>query len=367
MKVPYVDISAQYMDEREDILAAIDRVLSSGQYILNEDVIGFEQEFAELCAVPYAISVANGTDALVIALKALGIGAGDEVITVANSFIASVSCIALTGATPVFADVNDTLNMCPKSFEAAITPNTKAVIPVHLSGNCAEMDQINRIAKQHGLYVLEDAAQAVGSLYDGRPTGSLGDIGCFSLHPLKNLNAAGDAGIITCHDAKLAQRLKTLRQHGLVDRNTCTEWGYNSRLDSIQAAILRVRIRKLDHIIERRRYNAALYKELLGNCVSYPRETAKTKHSYHVFMIQNARRAELKRYLQDRGISTAIHYPIPAHLQPCSKHLNYPPNSLPQTERFSKRILSLPIHQNLKRPEIEYVCKIVKAGLQANP
>lgn len=363
MKVPYVDIAAQYMHEREEILEAVDRVLSSGQHILNEDVTEFEREFAELCAAPYAISVANGTDALVIALKALGIGTGDEVITVANSFIASVSCIALAGATPVFADINDTLNMCPRSFENAITPKTKAVIPVHLSGNCAEMDEINCIAKQHGLYVLEDAAQAVGSLYDGRPTGSLGDIGCFSLHPLKNLNAAGDAGIITCHNKELAERIKTLRQHGLVDRNTCAEWGYNSRLDSIQAAVLRVRIRKLDRIIEQRRHNAALYTELLGDCVSYPRETEKTKHSYHVFMIETDRRDELQSYLLDKGIATAIHYPVPAHLQPCAKYLNYTEGALPLTENTVQRILSLPIHQSLNDNQISSVSAEIKAFL----
>lgn len=357
MQVPYVDIQAQYTQERDEILQAVDRVLSSGQHILGEDVSLFEREFSELCAAPFAISVANGTDALVLAMKALDIGPGDEVITVSNSFIASVSSIALTGATPVFADIDTSLNMCPLSFESIITAKTKAVIPVHLSGNCADMAAINDIAKKHGIAVIEDAAQAVGSLYEGRPTGALGDIGCFSLHPLKNLNAAGDAGIITCQDPKLAERIMKLRQHGLLDRNTCDEWGYNSRLDSIQAAILRVRIRKLDHIIEKRRANAALYTRLLGNSVALPALTQNTRHSYHVFMVLSDKRDALQKHLANRGISTAIHYPVPTHLQPCARYLNTPAESLPNTEQAVKRILSLPIHQNLTQTQIEYVCE----------
>lgn len=356
MKVPYVDISSQYQSHKDELLASIDKVLSSGRYVLGDEVEKFESAFAHLCKTKHAISVANGTDALVLSLKALDVGSGDEVITVSNSWISTVSCIVLAGARPVFVDVNDDYNLNFDLLENCITNKTKAIIPVHLTGKCSDMNPIMEIAKKHNIFVIEDAAQAVGAKYFSHFAGSMGDVGCFSLHPLKNLNAAGDAGIITTNNDQRAQKLKLLRNHGLVSRDEIAMWGHNSRLDAIQAAILNFKIGELSTVISKRRRNAQIYRHRLGSIVSCPKDSENCFDTYHLFIIQCDRRDQLKQFLKQNEISTAIHYPTPAHLQSVARSLGYLRGSLPNTEKQADRILSLPVHHMLTESQVEYVC-----------
>ena len=359
MDIPYVDIGGQYAEQREEILAAIDGVLKSGQYILGPELEKFESSFAKVCEVKHAIGVGNGTDSLIMLMKALGISEGDEVITAPNSWISSASSIALAGATPVFCDVRADQNMDPNLLESVITSRTKAIMPVHLTGKMADMDPIMSIAKKHNLYVLEDAAQAIDAAYHGKKAGSIGIAASFSLHPLKNLNGAGDGGMITTLDDALAASLKLLRNHGIVDRNDIAHWGFNSRLDSIQAAILNVKIKSLSQITSKRRSNAAHYRAALGKLVECPADAPGSFDVYHLFVIQCDRRDELQNYLKGKGISTGIHYPVPIHLYRCSKYLNYKQGSMPVTESQSKRILSLPVHQGMNDEQLDYVIRAI--------
>lgn len=349
---------------RQPILDAVDRVLKSGSYILGEEVAKFERRFAELCGVKHAIGAANGTDTLVMALRAYGIGPGDEVITPPNSWVSSASCIGLIGAKPVFVDVGDDMNIDTTKIEAAITSRTKAILPVHLAGKCADMAPILEIAKKHKLVVVEDAAQSVGAVYRGKKAGSMGDVSSFSLHPLKNLNACGDAGILTTNDDALAGKLRLMRNHGLIDREHVKFWGYNSRLDPIQAAILNVRFDSLESVNAKRRRNADLYRTLLGDVVKCPRDAKDSFDVYHLFVIQTDRRDELKNFLAQKGIHTAIHYPIPIHLQEAAKYLGYKKDDFPVTERQADRILSLPIHQGLSDEQIQFVVEQIKDFLK---
>ncbi len=360
MKVPYVDLAAQYEAQRDVILRAVDETLRSGKYILGEPVQLFERRFAELCGAKHAIGVANGTDALILILRALNIGPGDEVITVANSWISTASSIALVGARPVFVDVGDDLNMDPSSLARAITPQTKAVIPVHLTGKVADLDAIMEIAARHGLRVIEDAAQAVRARYRGRLAGGVGHVASFSLHPLKNLNASGDAGAVTTNDDALAETLRLLRNHGLAARNEVRMWGFNSRLDSLQAAILNAKIDEVDTVIETRRAHALRYRQGLGELVRCPRDAPDCYDTYHLFVIRCDRRDALKDYLKRREISTAIHYPRPIHLQPCVADQGWRRGDLPVTEAQAGRILSLPVHHMLNRDQIDYVIDCIR-------
>ncbi len=366
MKVDYVDFPQQYANQREEILNLLDQTMASGQYILGEVVEQFEAGFAALCQSRYGIGVADGTDALILSLKALDIGPGDEVITVSNSWISSASSIALVGARPVFVDVKDDQNLDPDLLEAAITPQTKAIMPVHLTGRCAEMDPILKIAEEHKLFVVEDAAQAVGAKYHGRLAGSMGICGCFSLHPLKNLNGAGDGGIIVTDDKSLAEKICLLRNHGLKSRNEIAFWGYNSRLDSLQAAILNYRLPKLPQVIEQRREFANIYRRILETVVYCPQDLPGCYDTYHLFVIQTPHRDALKNYLADHGIQTAIHYPIPIHLQPCSRYLNYKKGDFPHVEKQSYEILSLPIHNSLSTQDIEFVAESITNFFKQN-
>jgi dTDP-4-amino-4,6-dideoxygalactose transaminase len=360
MKVPYVDFPSQYAMERKRLMARLDKTLSRGEHILGTEVSIFESKLASLCGVRHAIGVANGTDALVMVLRALGIGPGDEVITAPNSFVASASSIALTGAVPAFADVKGDQLMDPASLERAITPRTKAIIPVHLTGKICDMESILSIAKRHGLMVIEDAAQAIGAERGRRRAGSFGIAGCFSFHPLKNLNAAGDAGgIVTDNDA-LADKLRLMRNHGLKSREEVLFWGYNSRLDAIQAAILNIRLPALRSVVSKRRRNAATYRKGLTGVVECPQDDADARDVYHLFVIQCDRRDQLKDFLANAGIATAVHYPVPIHLQPASAGLRIARGAFPETERQSRRILSLPIHQNLTRAQIDYVVRKIR-------
>ena len=321
----------------------------------------FENEFAKLCGVKHAIGVANGTDSLIMCMRAIGIGPGDEVITTSNSWISSGSSIALIGATPVFVDVLADQNMDPQALERAITKKTKCIMPVHLTGRCARMPEILAIAKRHGVPVLEDAAQAAGASVAGFKAGAGGLFSSFSLHPLKNLNATGDAGIITTNDDDMAAKLKMMRNHGMKNREEIDFWGYNSRLDTLQAAILLPRLRDLPKVIDKRRANAKRYLAALSEIVEGPVERESEFHTYHVFVIQCDRRTELQAYLDARGIETKIHYPIPIHLQKAAAYLGYKRGDLPQTERQMNRILSLPIHQFLADEQVDFVADSIRS------
>ncbi len=366
LHVPYTDFPAQFEAERGEILEAVERVCRTGHFVLGRDVEAFEQEFAAFCGVQYAVGVASGTDALLLAFRALDIGSGDEVITVPNSWISSTSSIVLVGARPVFVDVCDDFTLDPVRLEAAISPRTKAILPVHLTGRCADMDAIGAIAKRHGLHIVEDAAQAVGARWKGQAAGSFGAVGCFSLHPLKNLSGIGDGGVVVTNDPTLAERVRLLRNHGLRTRDEVVLWGLNSRLDTLQAAVLRGRLRRLGEITEARRRNAARYRAALSSVVQCPVDRPEAYAIYHLFMIQCDRRDALKGFLSARGIDTKIHYPIPIHLQPCSRSLGYRPGDLPVTEAQSQRILSLPIHQQLTSEQIDYVSQTIREFYQGD-
>lgn len=366
LRVPYADFPAQFEAQREEILAAVERVFKKGQFILEREVEEFEREFAALCGVRYAVGLASGTDALILALKALGIGPGDEVITPPNSWISSTSSIVLAGARPVFADVLEDFTLDPRRVEAAITPRTKAILPVHLTGRAADMEALCAIAERHKLAVIEDAAQAAGARFKNRAAGSFGAVGCFSLHPLKNLSGIGDGGIAVTNDASLAQRLRLLRNHGLQTRDEVVLWGVNSRLDAIHAAVLRCRLRHLAEVTEVRRRHAQRYRAALSTVVTCPIDRPEDYAIYHLFMIQCDQRDALKQHLSERGIDTKIHYPIPIHLQPCSRSLGYHPGDFPAAEAQAARILSLPVHQHLFAEHVDYVSRMITEFYQGS-
>lgn len=359
--VPYVNLALQHRDLKPQLLAAVEKVLDHGNFILGPEVSAFEERFAAYCGTRYAVGVDNGTSALFLTLRSLGIGPGDEVITATNSFLASASAIALAGARPVLVDVRDDYNIDPERVEAAITPRTKAIIPVHLTGRPADMDAILDIANRHGLYVVEDCAQAVGAAYRGRRVGSFGIAGCFSLHPLKTLNAIGDGGVITTNDPKLYATLRKARNHGLRNRDECEFWSYNCRLDTIQAAMLLVKMDYLDQWTSARRANAALYQAELHDVVRVPEDKPHEYAVYHTFVVQAERRDELQRYLQARGIETKVHYPIPIHLQDAAKGLGYHRSAFPVTEKLTQRILSLPIYPELTEAQRNEVVHAIHA------
>jgi len=368
LKIPYVDLAQQHRPLRKEILDAVGGVLDSGQFILGEEMERFEKEFAALCNAKYAVGLNSGTDALILALKCLGIGPGDEVITPPNSYLASASCVALAGATPKFADVREDLNLDPDAVIRAITPRTKAIIPVHLTGKPAAMEELLAVAKQHKLEAIEDAAQAVGAKLDGQPVGAIGRIGCFSLHPLKNLNAVGDAGLLVTNEEKIAQRAKLLRNHGQPNRDDCLEFSMVSRLDSVQAAILRVKLRHLDEVTAKRRANAEHYRKRLKDCprLKCPTDAPGEFCVYHTFVVQADKRDALKKFLEDSGIGTAIHYPVPIHLMTVGRAMGHKPGDFPVTERLAGRILSLPIYPELTPNQIDEVADAILKFYKSN-
>ena len=353
LKIPYVNLSAQWQSEKEELLPIIESVIASGTYVGGEVVEEFETAVAAYLQSPFCVAVNSCTDALVLGLAALGVRRGDEVITPPNSFIASTAAIVHLGATPVFVDVLPSQSLDPALVERAITGKTKAIMPVHLGGRMVDMDQICEIAKANNIAVIEDAAQSIGSTFNGIKSGTFGEVGCFSAHPLKNLNAIGDGGFVAFKSEVLANQVKTQRSHGLVDRNTVERFGYVSRLDAIQAAVLTYRLKHLEHTIEKRRGNAALYRSLLDpEFVFVPDDDPRERNSYHTFVVQVDRRDDLIAHLSSCGIGTAIHYPIPIHLQSAAKFLGHNLGSFPETERQSKRILTLPINQFLTHDQI---------------
>ena len=361
-QVPYVALGQQFAAESASLLARLEQTLASGQWVAGPEVAELETRLAARLGARECIAVGSGTDALILSLRALNIGPGDEVITAPNSFIATASAIVQVGATPVFADVLPDQNIDPVRVEAAITPRTRAVLPVHLSGRTALMPELLELARRHNLRVIEDAAQAIDARLNGKAAGTFGDLGCFSCHPLKNLNAAGDAGFILADDLELAERLRRLRSNGLVDRETALEWGVVSRLDSVQAAVLLERLPVLDGVTEARRRNAHRYRELLDGVpqIFLPPCRPEEHNVFHTFVIQVERRDELQEFLRERGIGTAIHYKIPIHLQPAARVLGYAPGSFPVAERQATRILSLPVHQFLTQADLEHVAASIR-------
>lgn len=361
-RVPLLDLVAQHEPMREEIHGVLRRLVDSQRFVLGEEVERLEEEIAAYCGTKYAVGCASGTDALLLAMMVLGIGQGDEVVTTPYSFFATVSTIVRAGATPVFVDIDPkTFNLNVAQIEEVLKKHSKvkAILPVHLYGQVAQMDDLLEIAARHGLPVIEDAAQAIGAEYKGRRVGSMGKIGCFSFFPSKNLGGYGDGGIMTMDDPAMAERLKSLREHGAKQKYVHDEVGLNSRLDALQAAVLRVKLRHLDGWHEGRRRNAALYRELFKSKnvpVVVPVEAEySTRHVYNQFVIRCERRDELKAFLGERGVGTAIYYPIPLHLQPCFRYVGYKEGDLPVSEACAKDTLSIPVYGELTRDDIEYV------------
>lgn len=369
MTVPFVDLKAQYRTIAGPIDEAMRRVVTDADFILGRDVGQFESEFAAFCEAEYAIGVDSGTSALELALRAYGIGEGDEVITVAHTFIATVAAISYTGARPVLVDIDpDTFNIDVGKIQPAITARTKAIVPVHLYGQPADLDPILEIARKHNLIVVEDACQAHGARYKQKRVGAIGDAGCFSFYPGKNLGAYGDAGMVVTNDKELADRLKLLRNYGQPQKYRHVMMGYNRRLDSLQAAVLRVKLPYLDQWNESRRRAAGRYNKLLEGAVGLrtPYNAEESSHSYHLYVVQHPERDRLMSYLQDHGVASGLHYPIPVHLQPCYDGLGLGSGSLPVTEAVSSSVISLPMFAEITEEQIAYVCDQVREFCRAN-
>lgn len=369
---PFLDLQAQFATIRSEVTSAVERVLATQQCILGPDVEQFEKEIAERLGCRYAFGCASGSDALLLALMALGIGVGDEVITTPFTFVATAGSIARVGARPVFVDIDpDNYNLEPKQIKPAITARTKAIIPVHLFGRPAFMGEITAVAKANGLAVVEDAAQAIGAVYRGRFTGNIGDLGCFSFFPSKNLGGAGDGGMVTTNDPKLADRLKLLRLHGSRSKYQYEVLGLNSRLDTLQAALLRVKLRHLDEWTMARRRNANRYRYLfaeaeLESLVRLPAETLGSQHVYNQFVIRTQRRDQLRGHLHRAGIPTEIYYPTPLHLQPAFRYLGYESGDFPHAESACRSVLALPIFPELTEVQQEAVVTAVSNFFRIN-
>lgn len=359
MKIPYLDLKKQYRLIKKEINSSIQNVLSSQMFILGEQGRSFEKEFANYLGVRYAVGVNSGTDALIISLLALGIGPGDEVITTANSFIATASSITEVGAKPVFVDIDrNTYQIDEDKISKSITKKTRAIIPVHIYGAPCEIDRIMKIAKTNNLLVIEDAAQSHGAMLSGKKTGTFGDLSIFSFYPGKNLGAYGDAGSVCTNSRKLYEKLILLRNYGQKKKYFHSVMGKNSRLDEIQAAVLRVKLKYLNGWNRKRNQIAHLYRNKLKG-IACQKIIDQGFSNYHLFVIESPKRARLREFLYKNGVSTLIHYPIPIHLQKCYRNLGFKLGSLPFTERLGKRILSLPIYPELKESEVNYIAKLI--------
>lgn len=360
--VPLLDLKAQFAPLREEILSAIERVVDSQHFILGPEVQGLEADVADFCQVKHGIGVSSGTDALLVALMSIDIGPGDEVICPAFTFFATAGAISRLGATPVFADIDPaTYNICASSARNAVTARTRAIIPVHLFGQMAEMAEICAIAQDRELVIIEDAAQAIGAKYQDRSAGSIGEMGCLSFFPSKNLGAFGDGGMVLTSRGELAARLRLLRNHGYYPKYYNQEVGGNFRLDALQAAILRVKLPHLDRWTERRRQNAEWYRELLSDLpIGLPQEQPGCFHIYNQFVIRSERRSQIIEVLRDRKIGSEIYYPHPLHLQECFKNLGYRKGDLPRSERAAEEVLALPIYPELTEEQLRFVAQSVK-------
>ena len=365
--IPFLDLRAQYATIKDDIQQAIGRVFESGQFILGDEVAAFESEFALYVGAEHGVALNSGTSALHLALLAAGVGRGDEVITVPFTFVATVAAVCYTGAHPVFVDIDPrSFTMDVAQIEAAITPRTKAILPVHLYGQPADMDPILAMARKHGLVVIEDAAQAHGAEYKGRRVGSLGSFGCFSFYPGKNLGAYGEGGIVVTNDAKHAERLRILRDGGQSQKYHHVLHGYNYRMEGLQGAMLRVKLRHLNRWTEGRRSRAVEYDRYLkGAEVVRPIEMPYARHVYHIYAVRSSDRTELQRGLQAHGVQTGIHYPVPVHLQEGYRDLGYVAGEFQQTERAASEVLSLPMYPELSNNQVEFVSAAVHQDVHA--
>jgi len=364
MNIQLVDLKAQYNSIKDEIQKAISDVLENTNFILGENVRRFEEEFARFCGVKYTIGTSSGTSAIHLALITSGIRQGNEVITVPNTFIATTEAITHCGAKPVFVDINErNYNIDVEKIEKALTKKTKAIIPVHLYGQPGDMDSINKLARKYDLKVIEDSAQAHGAKYKGKRTGGLSDVACFSFFPGKNLGAYGDAGMVVTNNKEIADKVRLLRNHGRKEKYRHIIEGYNYRLDELQAAVLRVKLRHLEDWTNKRRENAKIYNQLLENIdgITIPQAMDYAKHVYHLYVIRTKKRNALREKLKEKGIATGIHYPVSLHLQEAYKHLGYKKGDFPITEKCSQEILSLPIFPELTRGQIEEIVNAINS------
>jgi len=364
--VPLLDLKKQYASIRGEVQSALAVVFESQQFILGPQLQALEQEIAAYCGTRFAIGVGSGTDALLLSLRALGVGSGDEVIVPAFTFFATAECVSLLGATPVFADIQlSTFTLDPESVAAKISPRTRAIIPVHLYGQAADMNPLLELARKHKLHLVEDNAQALGATYHGQPTGAMADAGCISFYPTKNLGAWGDGGMVVTNSEGVAQRLRSLRDHGSANKYLSQEVGWNSRLDEIQSAVLRVKLRHLDEWNRQRRSHAAAYDLHLHGLagVVTPRLGGWGDHVFHQYTIRVRHRDAVQKVLSARGIGTAVYYPVPLHLQPAYASLHYQPGDLPQSERASAEVLSLPVFAEITDEQITSVSGALRESL----
>ncbi len=365
VRVPLLDLKAQYETIRDDIRSALDRVLESQHFILGPEVQALEHEVAAYSQCRFGIGVSSGTDALLVSLMAIGLKPGDEVITTPYTFFATAGTVARLGGIPVFVDIEpDTFNIDPNQIESRISSRTRAIIPVHLFGRMADMNAIMEIAARRGLRVIEDAAQAIGSEYNGRRAGSIGHLGCFSFYPTKNLGGFGDGGMVTTNEADLAERVKILRTHGFRSKYHNEAVGGNFRLDELQAALLRVKLKHLDQWTEGRRRNAASYRELLPHEVALPPDDPGGRHIYNQFVIRYKDRDALIQRMKDRGIGSEIYYPVSLHLQECFKSLGGKPGDFPQSERAALETLALPVYPELTKEMLSFVASTIREFVQ---
>jgi dTDP-4-amino-4,6-dideoxygalactose transaminase len=360
--VPFVDLQAQYREIRAEVDAAVARVLESAAFVLGREVEAFEAAFAEYTGARFCVGVNSGTAAIQLALTACGVGPGDEVIVPANTFFATAEAVSTAGATPVFVDADaESYTIDTTKLEAAITGRTRAIMPVHLYGQAADLDAVSEIAARHGLLVIEDAAQAHGSLYRGRRVGALSRAGCFSFYPGKNLGAYGEGGAVTTDDEDVARLVRMLRDHGSERKYHHELIGYNFRMEGIQGAVLNVKLRHLDGWNDLRRAHAARYRELLsGSSLILPREMEYAHHVYHLYVVQAEGREELQEALRAAGVQTGIHYPVPVHLQPAYASLQYKKGDFPEAERQARRVLSLPMYPELKDEQLVRVSEAIR-------
>ena len=361
MGVPFADLKLPYQNLKHEILPAIERVLEGAHFILGPEVAALEEEFSAYCRAPHSIGVSNGTSALHLALLAAGIGPGDEVITVPFTFVATTAAVVYSGARPVYVDIDpQTYTMDPAQIEQAITPRTKAILPVHLYGQMADMDPILEIARRHHLVVIEDAAQAHGAEYKGRRAGSIGDLGCFSFYPGKNMGAYGEAGMVVTRHPELARKIRMLRDWGAEKKYEHVLKGYNYRMEGVQGAVLRVKLRYMEEWTEARRAHAIAYNETLAESgLTLPVERAANRHVYHVYALRTPERQPLMDSLSARGVQTGIHYPTPIHLLPAYADLNYRPGDFPVSERVAREELSLPMFPEMTLSQIAEVAEAV--------
>ncbi len=365
MNVPFLDLKRQYSSIKDEIDQAVFNVLDHAKFIMGPEVKAFEEQVAKYCGAKFAIGVASGTDALLLSLRACGVEPTDEVITTGFSFFATAGVITRLGAIPVYVDIDpDTYNIDPQLIEKKITPKTKAIMPVHLYGQCADMDSISEIAKKHNLKVVEDAAQAIGAKYKGKKAGTLSDFGCFSFFPSKNLGAAGDGGMVVTNDPEMAELLRMLRVHGAKPKYYHSIVGYNSRLDTLQAAILSVKLKYLDEWTKKRREHAEIYNAAFKDSdIITPKEEDFNYHIYHQYTIAVKNRDRLREVLKEKQIGHDVYYPVPLHLQECYKSLGYKEGDLPVIERKGEEVISIPIYPELTKEEQNFVIETINRAV----